>query len=89
MLPDFRRLIAFFPFAAGNDAFTFVADVDQDEFVVDAQDFAVDDLVDGQLSSTPIDFFGCRAAHRLGQLFLPLVLFEIQSANQVTVDHVF
>ena len=38
--------VAFFPLVAGDDAFALVADVDQDEVVVDAKDFAFDDLID-------------------------------------------
>ena len=37
--------VALFPFVAGDDAFALVADVDEDEVVVDAKDFAFDDLI--------------------------------------------
>ena len=45
---DLRELFAFFPFVAGDDAFALVADVDEDEVVVDAEDAAFDDLIDGR-----------------------------------------
>ncbi len=73
----------------GDDAFALVADVDQHEVVVDAQNLAVDDLVDGQLAAAPIDLLGGGAAHGQGQLVFPLVLLRIQAANQVTIYHVF
>ena len=44
-LADLGRLVAFLPFVARDDAFALVADVDQDELVVDAEDFAFDDLI--------------------------------------------
>ncbi len=44
-LADLRSCVAFFPLVAGDDAFALVADVDQDEVVVDPEHAALDDLI--------------------------------------------
>ena len=48
---DCGERFAFFPFVAWDDAFALVADVDEDEVVVDAKDFAFDDLVWSDISA--------------------------------------
>ncbi len=48
---DCGERFAFFPFVARDDAFALVADVDQDEVVVDAKDFAFDDLIWSDISA--------------------------------------
>ena len=53
-------VVVFFPFVAGNDAFALVADVDEDELVVDAEDFAFDDLIGADVAAL-------EPAHVVGQ----------------------
>jgi hypothetical protein len=81
------RLFAFFPLGERDDAFALVAHVDQRELAVDAQDFTIDDFVDGQLAAAPIDVGGKSAAHRLAEFFFPLFLIKVQSSNQISVNH--
>ena len=72
---------ALFPLVAGDDAFALVADVDQDEVVVDAEHFAFDDLIDGDLLTAPVDVLGRGAFHCLREFRLPLVFAKIQTSN--------
>ena len=56
---DFGQRFAFFPFVAGDDAFALVADVDQHEVVVDAEDAAFDDLIGADVAALePTHVFG-------------------------------
>ena len=50
-LADLRDRVAFFPLVAGDDAFALVADVDEDEVVVDAKHFAFDDLIGSDVAA--------------------------------------
>ena len=45
-LAGFGRLFVLFPFVERDRAFALVADVDQHEVAVDAEDAAVDDLIE-------------------------------------------
>ena len=63
-LADLGNLVAFLPFVARDDAFALVADVDQDEIVVDAEHFAFDDLIRADiLAAEPIHVLGQRIAN--------------------------
>ena len=55
-LPDFRRRFSFVPLVAVNSAFALVADVDENEIAVYAENFALDNLIDGDVMPPPIDF---------------------------------
>ena len=50
-LADLGHRVAFLPLVAGDDAFALVADVDEDEVVVDAQHFAFDDLIGADVAA--------------------------------------
>ena len=64
LLADLGDRVALFPLVAGNDAFALVADVDEDEVVVDAEDFAFDDLIGADVAAIePIHVLGQRVAN--------------------------
>ena len=62
------------PLAQGDNSFALVADVDQDEFAFHTEDTAFDDLVDGHLAATPIDFVGGGSLQPLRQIPLATLL---------------
>jgi len=88
-LADFRWGFAFFPLVLGNGAFALESDVDDDEFFVDFNDFAFDDLVDIELLVSILErieqqFFRCIAKHGV-EFYFEVIVFE--RANEGTVDH--
>ena len=85
-LADFR-LIGLFRSShslRGIDAFALVADVDEDEFVVDADDFAFDDLIDVDVLPTePTGVVGSHLAYGVDPIFLR----NVELANKIAVNH--
>ncbi len=84
-LTDLRRLFALFPFVARDDAFAFIADVDQHEVVVDPQHAALDDLIRAYV-------LALEPFHVLGQ-GLPdgvelFVFGNVKFADEIAVNHV-
>ena len=84
---DLGWFFPLFPLVAGDRAFAFVADVDQHGLFVDAENFAIDDLIDGEVFTSPVDLIGCGAAERGRQFLFPFLLIEVQPTNQITINH--
>ena len=87
-LTDLRRLFVLIPFVARNRAFALVSDVDEDGVVVDADDPAVDDLVDVEVGlgfDLGVDRFRGIAHRRLKHGFQGRITF--QTANEISIYH--
>ena len=87
--PGLGSGFAFFPFAAEDDAFALVADVDQHEVAFGAKHAALDDLIDGHFLGAPPDFLGGGILHRQGELLLPFLFAEVQRTYEVAIYHCF
>ena len=87
-MPGSGGVFVLFPFVAEDDAFALVADVDQDDVAVDAQDAAVDDLVHvkvGFVLDLGDDGFGRIGHRRLKHGFQRGVTF--QTTNEISIYH--
>ena len=84
-LADFGLIGIFrLPFVAGDHPLALVADVDEDEFVVDADDFAFDDLIDVDvLAAKPTGVVGGHLAYGVDPVFLR----NVELANKIAVNH--
>ncbi len=85
------------PFAQGHDAFTLVADVDQDLFAIGFKNRSDDDLVGVKATRGGVDnvveaLAGSVDVHHavkvIAELRIQLVVIDIEFTNQVPIDHV-
>ena len=88
-LADLWRLFALFPFVLGNGPFALESDVDDDEFLIDFDDFSFDNLVDfklfiGVFEGIQQEFFS-RVAEHIGEFVFEGII--VQRADQRAVDH--
>ena len=86
---DLGRLFGFVPLVASDLPFAFIADVDQYEFVVDAENPPLDYRVDRQIAAAPFDGRRGAAAIRHGEFQLAFHFFvaKVQPADQITIHH--
>ncbi len=82
-----RGRLGFFPFAAEDDSFALVPDVDKDEITFDADDAALHNLVDADLFATPVDVFRRDALEGRVEFVFPFCFAEVETSNQVAIDH--
>src|SRR5690606_17961830 len=84
-LADFGLLGIFrLPLVAGDHSLALVTDVDEDEFVVDADDFAFNDLIDVDVGAAqPTHVIGGQFANGVGPVFLR----NVELTNKIAVNH--
>ena len=63
----------FFPFVERDDAFALVADVDQDDVAVDAEDASFDDLIELHFLGGPGNFLGSEALQQRSSVQLAIL----------------
>ena len=77
----FRQFLILTPLTAIHKTFALVTKVNDDEVLLDLDDLAFDDLVDGEFSAAPVHIVHAGIAERLVEFLFPVVLTKVQTTN--------
>ncbi len=80
-MPGSGRRLTFVPFVARDRPFALVADIDQHELFIDAQNLAVDQRIDVNVLAAPVVLVGSLASHGGFDVAIERIVFVFQPTD--------